>query len=64
MYMHLPIILEEKKMSNWIIKLFKKKNTSDIVRFIRTEYQSDVRQLRDEDVLAYYDYITQKKRSS
>jgi len=51
-------------MSNWIIKLFKKKNTSDIVRFIRTEYQSDVRHLRDEDVLAYYDYITQKKRSS
>ena len=51
-------------MLNWIVKLFKRKNTSDIVRFIRTEYQSDVRDLKDEDVLAYYDYITHKKGSS
>jgi hypothetical protein len=50
-------------MSNWIAKLFPmKRNPNDIVRFIRTEYHHDTKHLKDEDVLAYYDYITHKRR--
>jgi hypothetical protein len=50
-------------MSKWIAKLFKNKTKhSDIVRFIRTEYHQDTKHLKDEDVLAYYDYITHKRR--
>ena len=50
-------------MSKWIAKLFPMKtNRNDIVRFIRTEYHNDTKHLKDEDVLAYYDYITHKQR--
>lgn len=50
-------------MLKWIAKLFDMKtNPNDIVRFIRTEYHHDTKHLKDEDVLAYYDYITHKRR--
>jgi len=50
-------------MSKWIAKLFQiKPKTTDIIRFIRTEYANDTKHLRDEDVLSYYEYITHKRR--
>lgn len=51
-------------MLKWIANLFlPKRNYSDIVRFIRTEYQNDVKHLSDEDVVSYYQYITHKRRN-
>jgi len=50
-------------MSKWFAKLFQTKTKhTDIVRFIRTEYHKDTKHLNDEDVLAYYEYITHTKR--
>jgi len=52
-------------MSKWIAKLFEPKhNPRDIVNFIRTEYANDVRHMRDEDVIHFYNNITNKKRST
>ena len=52
-------------MSKWIAKLFQNKtNHSEIVRFIRTEYHNDVKHLKDEDVVSYYEYITRKRRKA
>jgi|TARA_B100000497_G_C7530591_1_gene321807 uncharacterized protein YehS (DUF1456 family) len=58
------IILEGRnKMSNWIAKLFEPKyNPRDIVNFIRTEYANDVRHMRDEDVIHFYNNITTPRR--
>ena len=51
-------------MLKWIAKLFQMKpNSTDIVRYIRTEYNQDTRHLNDQDVLAYYEYITHKRRN-
>ena len=45
-------------MSKWIAKLFETKhNPNDIVAFIRTEYANDVRHMRDEDVIHFYNNI-------
>lgn len=50
-------------MSKWIAKLFEPKhNPRDIVNFIRTEYANDVKHMRDEDVIHFYNHITNKKR--
>lgn len=50
-------------MSNWIAKLFEPEhNPRDIVNFIRTEYANDVRHMRDEDVIHFYNNITTPKR--
>jgi len=50
-------------MSKWIAKLFRiKQNSTDIIRYIRTEYAQETRHLNDEDVLSYYEYITHKRR--
>ena len=49
-------------MSNWIAKLFEKKATNvELIRFIRTEYQNDVRHLKDEDVISYYNNINKRR---
>ena len=48
-------------MSNWIAKLFEPKyNPRDIVNFIRTEYANDVRHMRDEDVIHFYNLRSSK----
>lgn len=50
-------------MLKWIANLFQpKEKYSDIVRFIRTEYHNDTKHLNDNDIIAYYDYITRHKR--
>jgi hypothetical protein len=52
-------------MLKWIANLFQSENKySDIVRFIRTEYHNDVKHLKDDDVVLYYNYITQKRRKT
>jgi uncharacterized protein YehS (DUF1456 family) len=65
MQLRIPfIVLEERnKMSKWIAKLFPMQgNASDIVRFVRTEYRSDVEHLSDIDVVLYYNNLMSKKR--
>lgn len=50
-------------MLKWMTNLFQKKERySDIVRFIRTEYYHDTKHLNDDDIIAYYDYMTRKRR--
>ena len=36
----------------------------EIITFIRTEYGNDVKHLRDEDVLHFYNNLTKNKRSA
>jgi len=50
-------------MTKWIAKMFPmKQNHNDIVRFVRTEYRSDVEHLSDIDVVLYYNNLMSKKR--
>ena len=52
-------------MTKWIAKMFPmKQNDNDIVRFVRTEYRSDVEHLSDIDVVLYYNNLMSKKRRS
>ena len=50
-------------MSKWIAKLFETKhNPNDIVAFIKTEYANDVKHMRDEDLIHFYNNVTKNKR--
>lgn len=48
-------------MWNKVMSWFSKPNNSDIIRFIRLEYQNDTKHLFDEDVLAFYDNVIKEK---
>ena len=50
-------------MTKLIAKLFSnKRESNDIVRYIRTEYRADTEHLQDEDCLHYYNHILHTKR--
>ena len=52
-------------MTKWIAKMFPmKQNHNDIVRFVRTEYRSDVEHLSDIDVVLYYNNLMSKKKEN
>jgi hypothetical protein len=47
----------------WFAKMFPNRPPkNDIVRFIRTEYGNEVKHLRDEDAVSFYDHITKHKQ--
>jgi hypothetical protein len=47
----------------WFANMFRNHpKTNDIIRFIRTEYSNDVKHLRDEDVMSFYNNAMLNKR--
>lgn len=48
----------------WFANMFRNHpKTNDIIRFIRTEYSNDVKYLRDEDVISFYNTMLNKRRN-